>query len=497
MKNKKLALVIGIVTCIFGLVAVIIAQADTPTILPTPTPTLPPTPTVDHSEYLQIFEAVWSKVNQTFYDPNFGGVDWAAVHDEYEPLIAASQDDDTFYDLLNRMLWELNVSHVGVGPAEVWPSIEPAAWANGDIGIDVRLLGDQAVITRVEADSPAEKAGLKAGFIIQSVDGSTVEQILAEMEEPLSPPHTEAGRIDILTRHLISKIYGDPGTCVNLGYLDGKDRTGEVCVERARRTWLGDMGGVIPPAFLEFESKRLESGSGYIRFNTFHPYLIPDMVKAVAELQDAPGIIIDLRGNPGGDPTTAEALAAEFLAGEVSFGSFTFRDGSIPRPVIGKNTYTGVLVVLIDKMSFSASEYFSSGMQAADRAVIIGEHSPGGLTAMNFEVLPNDALLGYPVAQLVTSDGRVLEGVGVTPDVTVALDRDQLLEGIDAQLQAAIDFIRETRSVAGCTVFTVSKGDQIYFGGNDGYINPDSYYWVDPVEITLEAVADLVRMARC
>ena len=73
---------------------------------------------------------------------------------------------------------------------------------------------------------------------------------------------------------------------------------------RAHPTSTGGVYGgfPLPPSYLEFESGRLESGIGYIRFNTFHPDLIPDMVEAVAALQDTPGIVIDLRGNPGGDP---------------------------------------------------------------------------------------------------------------------------------------------------------------------------------------------------
>jgi carboxyl-terminal processing protease len=168
------------------------------------------------------------------------------------------------------------------------------------------------------------------------------------------------------------------------------------------------------------------------------------MVAAVAALQDAPGIIIDLRGNPGGDPTACEQLAAQFLGEqEVLFGSFKTRSGIIDRRVTGENVYPGPLVVLIDALSFSGSEYFSAGMQELGRGVIIGERSPGGLTAMNVTSLSDGAILGFPVAQLLTPDGMALEGYGVIPDITVFLERDQLLSGYDAQLQAAIDTILE------------------------------------------------------
>jgi len=134
-------------------------------------------------------------------------------------------------------------------------------------------------------------------------------------------------------------------------------------------------------------------------------------------------------------------MAAQFLDGQVTFGSFRTRSGTTVRTLTGKDVYTGPLVILIDASSYSCSEWFASGMQAAGRAVIVGQRSPGGATAMNVKTLPNGASLGYPVAQLLAPDGTVLEGHGVIPDVAVILDRSQLLEGIDAQLEAGINYI--------------------------------------------------------
>ncbi len=203
------------------------------------------------------------------------------------------------------------------------------------------------------------------------------------------------------------------------------------------------MGGGLPPAHLEFESKSY----GY-QYRLYPLQYLPRRSdsrygRGCRLVEDASGIIIDLRGNPGGDPNAVEQLAAQFLEGQFSFGSFRIRDGSIPRLVDGKNTYAGSVVVLIDNLSFSGSEYFSSGMQALDRAVINGDRSPGGLSAMTVITLPNGAIFGYPVAQLITSDGKVLEGYGVIPDITVTLERNQLLDGFDAQLQAAVSYIEE------------------------------------------------------
>ncbi len=101
--------------------------------------------------------------------------------------------------------------------------------------------------------------------------------------------------------------------------------------------------------------------------------------------------------------------------------------------MIGEGVYAGPVVILVDTLSYSASEWVASGLQDLGRANIVGERSPGGVTAMNVKTLPHGARLGYPVAQVLAADRTVLEGYGVIPDIAVSLDRRQLLEGRDMQ----------------------------------------------------------------
>jgi hypothetical protein len=128
---------------------------------PTAAPKLTSTSVISNEENLAVFEAVWNTVDRTYFDPDFGGLDWDAVHDEYEPRVAAAGDEETLYQLLNQMLWELNVSHTGVGPADMWSSIEPVAFEKGKVGID----------------------------------GIPIEQIIADAQGRLSPPFNKQGRI--------------------------------------------------------------------------------------------------------------------------------------------------------------------------------------------------------------------------------------------------------------------------------------------------------------
>lgn len=107
------------------------------------------------------------------------------------------------------------------------------------------------------------------------------------------------------------------------------------------------------------------------------------------------------------------------------------------------NAYQGQVVILVDELSASSSEEFAGSLQALRRATIVGSQTPGRCLVQNIELLPEGALLVYPWGQSQTPNGRVLENNGVAPDVEVALDRNLLLQGIDTQLEAAIEYVAE------------------------------------------------------
>ena len=106
-----------------------------------------------------------------------------------------------------------------------------------------------------------------------------------------------------------------------------------------------------------------------------------------------------------------------------------------------ETVYDGPVVVLIDGASVSSAEEFAGALQAIHRAVIVGERSPGRVLVIDLMELPNGAIFLYPIEQTMTPDGTVLEGHGVVPDIPVGLDRDLLLQGVDSQLEAAIEYI--------------------------------------------------------
>jgi len=153
------------------------------------------------------------------------------------------------------------------------------------------------------------------------------------------------------------------------------------------------------------------------------------------------GMIVDLRGNSGGE---IEGMPDLFLTERTLLYLRKARTGETKiysNPP--KDIYRGPLAVLIDVTSGSASELFTACLQALGRAVVVGGRSPGSVMESDNHIFPNGAILIYPVAQLSTPDGTVLEGRGVIPNIEVGQKRGMLLKGVDAQLESALRYIRK------------------------------------------------------
>jgi carboxyl-terminal processing protease len=197
----------------------------------------------------------------------------------------------------------------------------------------------------------------------------------------------------------------------------------------------------LPPACTEFEMRRLAGGIGYLHFSGFLPTALDDVLQAIEDLHDAPALLIDLRGNPGGVFFVRKAIASQLVGERTLFMRYQMRDEveeAYLDPVA--DPYPGLVVILVDELSASSSEEFAGSLQVLGRATVVGSQTPGRCLVANIVQLPSGAILSYPNGQSQTPDGRLLEGNGVVPDVEVGLDRDLLLQGIDSQLAAAMDY---------------------------------------------------------
>ena len=390
------------------------------------------------------FDKVWNTINDKHYDPTFGGVDWIHVRELYLPKAKAAKSDEEFHNVLRQMLGELRLSHFNVFPPP--PAIGTENDANASVGVELKWIGTAPVVFRVEPGSPAATAGIKAGFVLDKVNGTPVSAALKPHKDSFEKRRLSGMMQRVyLERSAEAIIVGKPDTKVHLEFLDGEDKA--VAVELNRVKYTGEMSqpvGNFPKQRVIFESRLLPENIGYIRFNM---WVIPQSAKiraAIREFAKADGIIIDLRGNPGGVGGLAGGVAGLLSDKQISLGSMNARSGAMsllgyPQP----EPYLGKIVVLTDHGSGSTSEMFAAGIQENGRGKVVGETSAGAILLSVFDPLPTGYMFQYAISDYKSPKNILIEGRGVKPDREVRLTRESLLAGRDVQLDAAVAEIRK------------------------------------------------------
>lgn len=401
------------------------------------------------------FLYAWTRIRDTYPYPDFHGLDWLALREELEPQAARARDASELRPILEEMFARLGDSHFAVIPGGLAPSRpglerrEPAQDAGGsspldagaplsfggmgELGLDLRVIEGEAVISRVDAGGPAEQGGLRTGELVRSVDGLTVEAVLAELSG------AEAQRT--ARAILLARMGGVAGSVARIEVEggDGQVRALELKRTRGDAPWIAL--GSLPATPVHFHSEALPDKVGLIRFDVFMEPVPERFTSAMETLIAAGvrGVVLDLRGNPGGVAPMAMGMAGHFIGQRgQSLGVLRFREATWnllvnPRAAL----FTGPLAVLVDGLSASTSEIMAVGLQKLGRARIFGETSAGMALPSTWERLPNGDLMQFVTGDYTASDGTRPEREGVHPDEPTPLTREALLAGRDPALDAA------------------------------------------------------------
>ncbi len=397
----------------------------------------------DVNVWIASYDTVWQTVNENHFDSTFGGLDWNEIYSRYYVLVSKVEDDASFIKIVNDMLAELKLSHYAVFHMKKIASSGSPLVSTGSIGLDIRLLDNRAVVTAVKSGFPAAEAGLNLGYIVESVDGVPVERIIADAEAEAIPKHNERRRVSDIVGRICDRFFGDAGTSISLAFLDESNTLRETTMFRKQRTGKTIIDESLPPFYVDIHAESLDGNIAYVSFSAFLPPVDERFTEVIDTMGDVRGLIIDIRGNPGGMHEVGEAIVSKLLQKETLFSVFRYRNRTeevVVQP--SAKTFDGPVVVMIDALNASASERFSGCIQSIGRAVIIGERSSGSVGPSDVKTLPNGASFMYLISQSLTPDGTVLEGHGVIPDIIVSLNRQAMLDGRDTQLETAIDYIK-------------------------------------------------------
>ncbi|CAN5618826.1 MAG: hypothetical protein H0T05_02815 [Acidobacteria bacterium] len=407
------------------------------------------TPLAQAPRAVETFDAAWTEVRDKHFDPTLNGVDWNAVRDELRPRAVDAKSTNELRGILRDMLGRLGQSHFAVIPGSSGSSSDPAGSA--EPGFDVRLLGRDLLVTGVDPSGAAAAAGVQTGWTVAAIGGRPAADLLRSLPDGASDQILgfEAWRI------AQGRMRGTAGSKIDVEFEDGTGRRVPLALERRAEKGQPVTLGKLPTMWVRVEHERHQTPAGatagLIRFNVWMAAVDPQVQRAVDEFREADGMILDLRGNPGGLAAMLMGIAGHFVAERTPLGVMQTRDNPPLRFTVnprlvsaaGKpvDVFSGPLAILVDGMSGSASECFAGGMQSIGRARIFGQTTMGQALPAQFRELPNGDVLMYAFGDFVTADGTRLEGRGVIPDETVPLRRDDLLAGRDRTLEAALTWI--------------------------------------------------------
>jgi len=390
------------------------------------------------------FQSVWSTVNDSYFDPAFGGVDWAAVREKYRMRLPAAGDEKKLRWLLQSMLLELHRTHFSIVPRES-AVFDPSQRSRvGSIGTGEAFVDGQVVFREVRKGLPGAAAGVRPGDAILKVDGVELAPVLASLARA-GYPRARAGFY--LTQFVESRLGGAVGSKVKLriGAPGGATRDALVTCGPADGIWSEPIGS-FPAEPVRIEASRGADGIASLRFSAFVPQLMRQIRTFLRSLSPTDGLIIDLRGNPGGITDMASGISGLLSLKEGSLGTMHMRKGLESFDVYPQTgAFGGPVAILVDSQSASTSEILAAGLQESRRARVFGEKSAGAALPSFFKRLPNGDLFQYAIADTTTPSGTMIEGNGVAPDVAVGLTRADLAAGRDPVAAAARAWLETKR----------------------------------------------------
>ena len=276
----------------------------------------------------------------------------------------------------------------------------------GGIGAEIGLRSNKPTIIKPLENSPAQKAGIKAGEVIIKVN--------------------DEASSDWSVEKVVSKIRGEVGTSVKLTLLSG-DQTREVSVVRQN---------IVSPAV----ESEIDGEIGILKVNRFGDDTVSLSRKYASEFVEkgVKKVILDLRNNPGGTVGAAQGLLGIWLDNQIAM---TERRGSEIVKTL-RTTGTPILgnmktVVLINGNSASASEITAGALREYGKATLVGQKSYGKGSVQIVLGLPGGSQMKVTEARWYTPKGKNIDKTGIEPDVKVDLSSDDVNNNVDPQMDKA------------------------------------------------------------
>jgi tricorn protease len=377
-------------------------------------------------EQNQIFEEAWRSIDAGFYDPDFHGENWQALHDKYKPWALQASTNRDFADVINMMLGELNASHMGFSTSD---RAETQQERTGLLGVAVNMTSEGAEVTHVVPHSPADREAskLEAGDVITAVDDQPVakaENFYMLLNE----------KVDAPTLLTVQNKDGDERKVVIEPTASLSDELYNEWVERRRELTEEYSDGRLGYIHIE--------GMNWPSFERFERELV-----AAGEGKD--GLVIDVRYNGGGWTT-------DYLLTVLNYRqhAFTIPRGATDDLEANKNefrshypfgerlplsSWTRPSITLANQNSYSNAEIFSHAFKQLGLGTLVGEPTFGAVISTGGVGLMGGSYIRLPFrGWYVKETNKNMEHGPAVPDIKVDNAPDYRTKD-DAQLKRAVE----------------------------------------------------------
>jgi carboxyl-terminal processing protease len=358
-----------------------------------------------------MLKTVREDIRKDYYDPGFHGIDIDARFKLAEDKMKLTKSNAEVFGIIAQALLEFNDSHTSFLP--------PQRAARIDYGWLMKTFGDDCYVTEVKPHSDADEKGLKPGDLVQLIDGIRPNKsnlwVFYYLYYQLAP------------RPIVKMLVQSPGEQPRPLEIKPKIQTRKKVVDLTDTIDLIRFLREEEDATVANAHRFKEFGNELLIWKMPHFDLTKDGVdEMVDRAKGHKALIIDLRGNGGGAEEALLRLIGNFSDHDVTVGDVKRRKETKPlvAKTRGAGAFKGQLVILVDSDSASASEVFARVMQMEKRGTVLGDRTAGKvmISRMHVHKMGLDTVVMYAAsvtdADVIMSDGKSLEQVGVTPDET-------------------------------------------------------------------------------
>ena len=346
-----------------------------------------------------LVDEVWQIVNNEFVDRQFNQTDW--LNQRQELLSKDYADTQAAYKVINQSLKNLGDPYTRfLEPEEFAQLTSQTSGELSGIGIRLSLDEETSELTVVEplTDSPADKAGIKAGDKILAINGKPTTLMSLEQAS--------------------SQIKGEIGTEVELRVSRPGAEAFEIAIAREQ---------IELPSVDYSLSEAGQTKVGYIKLDEFSSHAAEQMEKAIEDLnqKEVTGFVLDLRGNPGGLLFSSVEIARMWLEDGAIVSTIDRKGGNQKFSANGKALTDLPLVILVDRYSASASEILAGALKENGRATIVGTRTYGKGTVQSVHSLSDGSGLAVTIARYYPPSGEDINHKGIAPDINIDLNEQQ------------------------------------------------------------------------